>query len=85
MPADSWCGAEVHQEHPKLWPDLGLLFTHKSPFSNRSSRGARGLAFMPLPAQALIGLKLVTVLVDLFVETPDLVREELIRWPPGRT
>jgi len=49
------------------------------------SRGALGLASVPLPFQALIGLELVTVLVDLFVEADGLVREELIRRPSGRT
>ena len=43
------------------------------------------MATVPLPAQALIGLELVTVLVGVFVEADGLVREDLIGRPPGRT
>jgi hypothetical protein len=46
---------------------------------------AMGLVSVPLPAQALIGLELVTVLVEVFVEADGLVREDLIGRPPGQT
>ena len=42
----------------------------------RFSRGAMGS--VPLPALALIGLELVAVLVEVFVEADGLVRKDLI-------
>ena len=50
----------------------------------RFSRGAMGLGSVPLPGQALIGLELVTVLVEVFVEADALV-EGLLGRPSGRT
>ena len=44
-----------------------------------------GLASVPLPALALIGLELVAVLVEVFVEADGLGVEGLLRRPSGRT
>ncbi len=44
-------------------------------------RGAMGLGSVPLPGQALIGLELVTVLVDIFVDARGLVEGRLGRPP----
>jgi len=44
-------------------------------------RGAMGLGSVPLPAQALIGLELVTVLIDIIVEADDLGVESLLGQP----
>jgi hypothetical protein len=43
-----------------------------------------GLASVPLPVQALIGLELVAVLVDVVVEAHGLVVDGLVGRPSGR-
>ena len=48
----------------------------------RLSRGAMGSGSVGLPAEALIGLERVTVLIDLFVEAEDLLVEGLLGRPP---